>query len=42
VIVKTIFDFLAGESTLEEVHSVEYSLDKTREIKGIITRAFTA
>jgi O-acetyl-ADP-ribose deacetylase (regulator of RNase III) len=40
VIVRAIFDFLAGESTLEEVHLVEYSLDKAEEIKGLITKAF--
>jgi O-acetyl-ADP-ribose deacetylase (regulator of RNase III) len=40
VIVKAIFDFLAGESSLEEVHLVEHSLEKAEEIKGIITRAF--
>ena len=40
VIVKAIFDFLAGESPLEEVHLVEYSLDKAEEIKGIITANF--
>ena len=42
VIVKAIFDFLAGESALEEVHLVEYDLDKAEEIKGIITGAFPA
>jgi putative ATPase len=40
VIAKAIFDFLAGESSLAEIHLVEYSLDKAEEIKGIITAAF--
>jgi putative ATPase len=39
-IVKTIFDFLEQESTLEEVHLCEYSEDKAREIKDIITKNF--
>lgn len=39
-IVKTIFDFLGQDSTLQEVHLCEYSEDKVREIKDIITRNF--
>jgi len=38
-IAKTIFDFLATESTLEEVHLCEFSLDKSEEIKGIIEKS---
>jgi putative ATPase len=40
VIVESIFDFLKGESSLEEVHLCEYSLDKAEEIKGIIESNF--
>lgn len=39
-IVKTILDFLEQESTLEEVHLCEYSEEKAREIKDIITKNF--
>lgn len=42
IIVKAIFEFLAGESTLEEVHLVEYSPDKAEEIKGLINKEFPA
>jgi putative ATPase len=42
IIAKAIFDFLRGESTLEEVHLVEYSLDKAEEIKAIIAKEFPA
>ena len=38
-IAKAIFDFLAGKSSLEEVHLVEYSQDKAEEIKSIIERS---
>ncbi len=40
VIVNAIFNFLKGESTLEEVHLCEYSSDKAEEIKNIIEGNF--
>ena len=40
-IVKTIIDFLKQDSTLREVHLCEYSADKAREIKDIITKNFS-
>jgi putative ATPase len=39
-IVQTIFNFLKQESTLQEVHLCDYSEDKVREIKDIITKNF--
>ena len=39
-IVKAVFDFLETESTVEEVHLVEFSADKAGEIKQIITANF--
>lgn len=39
-IVKTIFDFLEQDSTLLEIHLCEYSEEKAREIKDIITSIF--
>ena len=42
IIVTAIFDFLAGETTLEEVHLCEYSADKAEEIKGIIEKHFAS
>jgi len=40
IITKAIFDFLDNESTLEEVHLVEYTQDKAEEIKAIIEKTF--
>jgi putative ATPase len=37
IIVKAIFDFLAADSSLEEVHLCEFSPDKAAEIKAIIS-----
>ena len=42
IIAKAIFEGLTGETTLNEVHLVEYSLDKAEEIKAIIENAFPA
>jgi putative ATPase len=42
IIVTAVFDFLAGETTLEEVHLCEYSADKAEEIKGIIEKNFAS
>ncbi len=39
-IVKTILEFLEQESTLQEVHLCEFSADKAREIKDIISEKF--
>lgn len=36
IIAKTIFDFMTKESSLEEIHLVEFSQEKAEEIKNII------
>ncbi len=40
IIVKTILDFLETDSTIEEIHLCDYDLNKTQEIKNIITKHF--